>query len=158
MTWYSHLHPTMGLSACAIAGESARGRSNHPHDPSDLVRCIAYCDRMGIDTVELERRMAHRSFAWRRLVAVWDDLVTLLRHEVETRTDGLAPRTYAAMKCAIYDGIPCPACDATGRGAECPKCQGTGRRSGGRCRADRCYRGADACPRCQGHTYIPKEK
>lgn len=158
MAWYSHLRPEMGLSARAIAGDSGRwGRVDYPHDPSDLVRCVAYCDRNGIDTTKLVRRMAHRSPEWARLTAVWDDLVALLRHEVETATDGLAPRTYVAMKCAIYDGTPCSTCNATGRGSECRKCKGTGRRTGGRCRAERCYRGADFCPTCQGRGYTDKE-
>lgn len=153
MTWYSHLRPGTGLSSEAIAGSGA----HHPWDPSDLIRCVAYCDRSGIDTDSLRRRVGHKSPQWARLVAEWDDLVALLRHEVETRADGTAPRTYAAMKRLINNGVACPTCDATGRGTECPKCKGTGRRSGGRCRADRCFRGADACLTCRGATYISKD-
>lgn len=153
-TWYDHLRPVVGLSAEAIAGSG----SHHPHDPADLVRCVAQCDRLGIDTEDLRRRVARKSPQWARLVDEWDNLVALLRHEVETSADGTAPRTYAAMRRVINDGLPCPDCDSTGRGAECPKCKGTGRRSGGRCRAERCFRGADYCPTCKGNSYLPKPK
>lgn len=151
--WYSHLHPTMGLSAQAIAGHG----SSHPRDPADLVRCVAYCDRAGITTDALRARMEGRSPEWARLVAEWDDLVALLRHEVETATDGRAPRTYLAMRRAIEDGVACDACGSTGRGADCPKCKGTGRRCGGRCRAPHCYGGTDYCPTCRGAGYLRKE-
>lgn len=154
MAWYSHLRPTIGLSAQAIAGSG----KDHPRDPSDLVRCVAYCDGNGITTAVLRKRMEGRSPEWSRLVAEWDQLVALLRHEVETRGDGNAPATYAAMRRVIHDGLPCRDCNSTGRGTPCPKCNGTGRRSGGTCRAPRCYRGADYCPACEGRTYIPKTK
>jgi DnaJ-class molecular chaperone len=88
----------------------------------------------------------------------WDNLADLLRHEMDTRTDGTAPRTYAEMKRVLADGIACNDCDSTGRGTECGKCKGTGRRSGGRCRAEHCYRGADFCPTCHGRGYTTTEK
>lgn len=152
MAWYSHLHPVMGLSARAIAGDG----DHHPHDPSDLVRCVAYCDRNGITTDALKLRMRSKSPEWGRLVAAWDELVALLRQEV-ANPDGRAPRTYNAMRRVINDGIACDACDSTGRGTPCSKCKGSGRRSGGKCRAPRCYRGADFCPTCHGHGYIEKD-
>jgi hypothetical protein len=102
--------------------------------------------------------MAGRSTAWDRLLPHWDALVDLLKHEVETSNDGKAPRTYAEMKRVLADGIACAGCDSTGRGKDCSKCRGTGRRSGGRCRADNCYGGADFCPTCTGRGYIDKSK
>lgn len=137
-----------GLSARAIAG----GGTDHPHDPSDLLRCINYCEYR-LTTSDLQRRMAGRSPAWDRLLPHWDDLVRLLRHEMDTRTDGLAPATYVEMRRVLNDGTPCEACGATGRGAVCAKCKGTGKRSGGRCRALRCYGGADFCASCHGRGY-----
>ena len=138
----------MGLSAQAIAC----GGRDHPHDPSDLLRCINYCKgRFG--TATLRARMAGRSLYWDRLLPHWDRLAELLQHEMDTRTDGTAPRTYAEMKRVLNDGIACAACDATGRGETCVKCKGTGRRSGGRCRAERCYWGADSCSACRGKGY-----
>lgn len=139
-----------GLSARAIAG----GGKDHPHDPSDLYRCITYWGTGNTD--ELRRRMAGRSESWDRLLPHWDDLVALLRHEIDTRTDGMAPRTCAEMRRVLNDGIACTDCDSTGRGAECTKCKGTGRRSGGRCRAKGCYRGADFCATCRGDGYTKK--
>jgi hypothetical protein len=144
----------MGLSAQAIAG----GGNNHPWDPSDLLRCINYCEGRGISTDALRTRMTGRSTEWARLMPEWDNLVELLRHEMDTRTDGNAPRTYAEMKRVLADGVACTACDSTGRGTECAKCKGTGRRSGGRCRAEHCYRGADFCATCHGRGYTTTEK
>lgn len=143
----------MGLSAQAIAG----GGRDHPHDPSDLLRCINYCARAAISTDKLRTRMAGRSTEWDRLLPEWDSLADLLRHEMDTRTDGNAPRTYAEMKRVLNGGIACTACDSTGRGTPCLKCKGTGLRSGGRCRADNCHRGADFCPTCYGRGYTKSE-
>jgi hypothetical protein len=142
----------MGLSARAIA----YGGADHPRDPADLYRCMNYCAGI-IDTPELQRRMRGRSIYWDRLLPHWDRLVALLQHEMDTRTDGHAPLTYNAMRCALENGTPCTTCDATGRGEECVKCKGTGRRSGGRCRAPRCYRGADHCPACRGYGFTKTE-
>jgi hypothetical protein len=145
---------TMGLSAQAIAGSG----NHHPHDPSDLLRCINYCESSGIDTPRLQSRMAGRSTQWDRLLPEWDNLVELLNHEMRTRVDDSAPRTYMEMRRIIHGGIPCTVCDSTRRGTECLKCKGTGRRGGGQCRARFCYRGADFCTTCKGrgHT-IPME-
>jgi len=138
-----------GLSTEAIA---YRGHKDHPWDPADLLRCVRYCEGY-ISTDELRTRMAGRSVYWDRLLPEWENLTALLRHEMETRTDGMAPRTYAEMRRGIAGGVTCPSCDGSGRGTECVKCKGTGRRSGGRCRAERCYRGADYCPACRGNGY-----
>lgn len=143
----------MGLSAQAIA---YAGNKDHPHDPSDLMRCVNYCRSRRITTEDLRERMAGRSVQWDRLLPHWDDLVALLQHEIDTRTDGSAPRTFQEMKRVIDDGVKCGPCDGTGRGEECPKCRGTGRRSGGRCRAENCYRGADFCPVCYGLGYTKR--
>ena len=137
-----------GLSAQAIAGVG----SHHPHDPADLFRCVKYC-RGRISTDRLRELMAGRSPEWDALLPHWDNLTVLLSHEMETRTDGTAPLTYVEMRRVLSGGTPCGACDATGRGEHCAKCRGTGRRSGGRCRAERCYRGADFCRKCQGKGY-----
>lgn len=145
-------YPT-GLSSQAIAG----GGNDHPWDPADLLRCVKYCEGY-ISTDELRRRMTGRSVAWDRLLPEWDRLVALLRHETDTRADGRAPRTYREMKRVLAGGEKCQPCDGTGRGAPCEKCKGTGSRSGGRCRADRCFRGADLCPTCRGCGYTTEEK
>lgn len=143
----------LGRSASAIAGSG----KDHPHDPADLLRCINYCTGR-FDTADLRRRMAGRSVEWDRLLPEWDNLVALLRDEMETRTDDMAPATYAEMKRVLNDGSACVTCDSTGRGAECPKCKGTGKRGSGRCRAERCYRGADFCPTCHGRGYTTNTK
>lgn len=142
-----------GLSSQAIAGQGI----DHPWDPSDLLRCMNYCAGY-ITTEQLRTRMAGRSLSWDRLLPEWDNLTTLLQHEIDTRTDGTAPRTYREMKRVLADGVKCPNCDGSGRGEPCQKCKGTGNRSGGRCRADRCFRGADLCPTCGGRGYTTKEK
>jgi hypothetical protein len=147
------VQPT-GLSSQAIHGWGI----HHPWDPGDLLRCVRYCEEAGLSTDQLQKRMAGKSVAWDRLLPEWDRLVELLRHERATRTDYSAPRTYAEMKRVLADGVACTACDQTGRGEPCAKCKGTGRRSGGRCRADRCFRGADFCPTCQGRGYTTSKE
>jgi hypothetical protein len=127
MNWYS----AMGLSAQAIAGSG----TDHPWDPSDLWRCVTYCERIGLTTKKLRKRMAGRSPEWDRLLPEWDRLVALLKHEMDTRTDHTAPLTYVEMRIIRHGGVKCPECEGTGRGEPCPKCRGTGRRNGGRCRA-----------------------
>jgi hypothetical protein len=143
------MYPQMGLSAQAIAGHGI----DHPWDPADMKRCMDYCAWHNISTKELQRRMAGRSATWDRLLPEWDRLVALLRHEMGTRTDDLAPLTYIEMKVIRSGGVKCVACEGSGRGEACPKCKGTGHRSGGRCRAPLCARGAYACDRCRGRGY-----
>jgi hypothetical protein len=144
-------NPT-GLSSQAIAGS----RKDHPWDPSDLLRCINYCDGW-LSTQELRTRMAGRSIQWDRLLPEWDNLVALLRHEMDTRTDGTAPLTYREMRRVLADGVKCLICNGTGRGDDCEKCKGTGSRSGGRCRANLCVRGAQMCHDCRGNGFTDKE-
>ena len=138
----------MGLSAQAIA----TGGRDHPHDLNDLLRCVMYCEGR-LSTSALRERMTGRSIYWDRLLPEWGGLVALLRREMESRTDGLAVLTYAEMKRVLHDGISCASCTGTGRGAICTKCKGTGRRSGGRCRAEHCYHGADFCNACRGNGF-----
>ena len=144
----------LGLSAQSIADGSGR---DYPHDPSDLGRCIAYCAGR-FSTADLRKRMSGRSIEWDRLLPEWDRLAELLQHEIDTRTDHTAPRTYAEMKRVLNDGVSCTDCDGTGRGEPCLKCKGTGRRSGGKCRADQCFRGSDFCPTCHGRGYATNKK
>lgn len=148
-----YAHTQMGLSAQAIAGN---GR-HHPHDPSDLLRCVNYCESSLIGTANLRKRMAGRSPSWDRLLPEWDRLVELLRDEMDNGDGRTAPRTYNEMKRVLDNGTSCKTCDGTGRGSECAKCKGTGRRTGGTCRADHCYRGADSCPTCHGRGYTTTE-
>ncbi|GAB3125797.1 hypothetical protein HNR05_000954 [Leifsonia psychrotolerans] len=145
-------YPT-GLSAQAIAGYG----NNHPWDPSDMLRCVRYCEGR-LTTSDIRGRMAGRSKEWDRLLPEWDNLTELLREEMETRTDNNAPRTYREMKRVLADGIFCGTCDGTGRGATCMKCKGTGHRSGGRCRAKHCFSGADYCASCAGRGYTTTER
>ena len=145
---------SLGLSAQAIAGYG----EHHPWDPSDLRRCMEFCAAHYISTPDLQSRMEGKSRQWDRLLPEWDNLTELLRHEMDTRTDGIAPRTYMEMKRVLAAGTACADCDSTGRGVECAKCKGTGRRSGGRCRAERCFRGADFCGTCRGAGHTTSKK
>lgn len=139
----------MGLSAQAIAG----GGLDHPWDPGDLLRCVRYCESVGLSTAKLRERMAGRSEAWDRLLPEWDRLVTLLRHEMDTRTDDTAPLTFTEMHVILRGGVKCAPCAGSGHGEPCAKCRGTGRRNGGRCRADSCQRGMCSCASCGGRGY-----
>ncbi len=138
-----------GLSSQAIAGSG----TEHPWDPSDLLRCMRYCDAADISTEQLRTRMAGRSLQWDRLLPEWDRLVALLQHEIDTASDGRAPRTYREMKRVLAGGVECATCSGTGRSAICGKCKGTGRRAGGTCRAPGCFHGAGLCAPCHGRGY-----
>lgn len=88
-----------GMSSHAIArafGHCTSGGFDHPHDPSDLSRCVAYCTETGITTDALRKRMATVSDSWHALVDHWDDLVLLMDAERAEGT-GRAPRTYRRM-------------------------------------------------------------
>lgn len=74
----------MGLSAQAIR----YGGTFHPHDPSDLCRCLAVSPNP-------PAHMLGRSPEWRVLVLHWQELADLLAQEHPT---GSAPKTYARMK------------------------------------------------------------
>lgn len=79
---------------CDVAGLSARailhGGTHHPHDPSDLLRCLTV-------SPTAPHHMSACSAEWSTLVAHWDELAALLRTEM---TDGAerAPKTYARMR------------------------------------------------------------
>lgn len=74
----------MGLSAHAIVS----GGIDHPHDPEDLIRCLAV-------SPAAPKHMRTRSPEWAALVDHWQELRDLV--EVEKPT-GRAPRTYARMR------------------------------------------------------------
>lgn len=93
-------HCDLGLSARAIA---YAGHVDHPHDPADLQRCVAYCYTAGITVDQLRKRMAGRSPEWDALLPHWSELIGLLEDEKATRKDGCAPDTYARMR-ALLDG------------------------------------------------------
>jgi hypothetical protein len=67
---------------------------HHPYDPDDLRRCMLFLDAtQAHDKVPL---MADVSEPWARLVAKWDDLLTIFREEMKSGKN--ASRTYALMK------------------------------------------------------------
>lgn len=89
-----------GLSSHAIArafGHCTSGGFDHPWDPSDLRRCINYCDETGISVEALRERMATVSESWHALVDHWEELVALIDEERSEGT-GRAPRTYQRMR------------------------------------------------------------
>jgi hypothetical protein len=95
----SRCHCHLGLSARSIAYS---GHTEHPRDPADLRRCIAYCVEAGISDDSLRRRMRKRSPQWDALLPHWAELRGLLYREIETRTDGRAPATYERMRELLY--------------------------------------------------------
>lgn len=94
----SRCHCDLGLSARAIA---YAGHTDHPHDPGDLLRCLSYCREAGITVTELRKRMAGRSPQWDALLPHWGELAGMLEDEMQTRTDGTAPATYARMRAIL---------------------------------------------------------
>jgi len=97
----STCHCNLGLSARAIA---YAGHVDHPHDPGDLKRCVEFCEKNGITTRQLRKRMAGRSPEWDALLPYWDGLTGMLADEIATRKDGCAPAVYARMR-ELLDGV-----------------------------------------------------
>lgn len=72
---------------------------DHPHDPSDLLRCLQFLQAtQAQDKLAL---MAGVSREWASLVQRWDALTALVDEEM--RTGESAPQTYALMREALGD-------------------------------------------------------
>lgn len=102
---YWLLNANIGLSSkCLMAtllnGGKVEGRewdtTFHPHDPSDLSRCIALLDNVPSFRTKLDI-MKSISPYWAVLVENWAELETLLREE-KTHITAKAPETYARMQ------------------------------------------------------------
>lgn len=68
--------------------------SFHPHDPSDLLRCIGLLNSVPSFRAKLDLMKAVSS-KWAILIDHWDELESLLNSELKQRS---APKTYARMK------------------------------------------------------------
>lgn len=91
----------LGMSAAAIRARQygLSGQMHHPLDPSDLGRCLDYLDGGSIDI------MRGATPAWDALIGVWGE-ITALYYEEKATGGRTAPKTYAAMKSALYEPIP----------------------------------------------------
>lgn len=77
-------------------GVPADARNDHPHDPDDLRRCLAFLDiTHSHDKVSM---MSGLSPEWTGLVLSWEAIVAEFKME---RSSGTAPKTYALMRAAI---------------------------------------------------------
>lgn len=154
-----------GLSSEAIVshltGQRLGGRFHdrcvhYPHDPDDFRRCQLLLEAVPLAGL-LFPAMQTASPEWARLVAAWDEIHELIEREAPGylhKREGSAPLAYRLMRRTIAGGTCCSVCAGSGRGKACEKCKGTARRSGGRCRAQRCYSGYDVCRACCGYGYI----
>lgn len=87
-----------------LFGVPIEAGNSHPHDPSDLRRCIAFLDATAAHDKLAD--MAVVSPEWKRLVDVWDQLVTTIQNEMKkgkSAKSKSAPKTYALMKSALSD-------------------------------------------------------
>jgi hypothetical protein len=86
-------HGERGRSSNAMCrrlfGVPQEAGDDHPLDPGDLRRCLAFLDATGAH--EGVALMADVSPQWRRLVERWDEIVAALREEMQAGTS--APRT-----------------------------------------------------------------
>lgn len=96
-------HGERGISSetifSALTGVDALrgGWQSHPHDPSDLGRCIKLLDSVP-ELQPLMYKMMHVSPHWFGLMSRWDELVALYRHEKSIHGAISAPKTYQMMK------------------------------------------------------------
>lgn len=80
-----------------LFGVPENGGTEHPHDPSDLLRCVQF-----LDATEAHDRlhlMSGVSPQWDFLVWRWSEITNLLAEEMETGNS--APKTYAAMNALL---------------------------------------------------------
>jgi hypothetical protein len=87
-----------------LRGVSVDDPTAHPHDPTDLWRCVMLLE----EVTELREDfglMAKASTEWERLVNAWGDLEQLLREEAgDCWGDGQgwqSPKTYEALKLVL---------------------------------------------------------
>ena len=73
-------------------------RINHPHDPSDLRRCVTLLDTVPELLGPFLSHMGNASPAWKSLIADWALLMHVYRSEAGGRK---AERTYELMKILI---------------------------------------------------------
>lgn len=132
---------------------------DYPHDPDDFRRCQLLLEAVPIARLTFPS-MRSVSPEWARLVDAWDDIAAAIEADapgyLRAPHGKSSPRGYRLMKQAINDGLPCVACDSSGRSAPCVKCKGTGKRSGGRCRAKACFDGFFLCADCRGDGYTTR--
>jgi hypothetical protein len=89
-----------GVKPDTISGES---KYHHPHDPSDLRRCLLLLDQVPEFRGRI-KEMSGCSQEWNALVGRWDELVRLLESELPRKQwaspprDAEAPKTYALMQ------------------------------------------------------------
>lgn len=91
-------------------GSSYRG-DDHPYDPSDFRRCELLLRQCPLARLVFPAEMPKRSRPWAALVAVWDELVTLIESEVPDAFSsryptGGAPLAYARMKAVLASAEP----------------------------------------------------
>jgi len=75
-----------------IFGIPLNAGATHPHDPSDLKRCLDLIDQTDAHVW----KMGDVSAQWAALISAWSDLVSLLEMELERGTR--APKTLALMQ------------------------------------------------------------
>lgn len=95
-----HVLGNVGASYIHLAGHKLREDDEsppHPHDPSDLWRCIKLLQSVPQLVPELPR-MANYSPHWRVLVEHWDELTQLFEQERAGRDEWSAPKTYNRMQ------------------------------------------------------------
>lgn len=76
---------------------------DYPHDPADFLRC----SKLLLAVPEFKERLHEMSVVspvWAALVNKWAAVDASLATEMDTRTDGRAPRTYKMMKDVIAIG------------------------------------------------------
>lgn len=92
----------VGSSSKAMAAAATGHPSinlDHPHDPSDLNRCIKLCKEVPEVKANFNK-VADISTTWAKLISRWDELEKCFIDEVgyDWCKDRSAPKTYALIK------------------------------------------------------------
>ncbi|QDP43688.1 hypothetical protein SEA_PHORBESPHLOWER_60 [Gordonia phage PhorbesPhlower] len=72
--------------------------TNHPYDPADLRRCMKLLDAYPRTRLMFKDAVRGISDTWSRMADRWDEMESLLREEMASRTDNTAPKTYELMR------------------------------------------------------------
>lgn len=89
----------MSSKAMAAASVGVTKCTSHPHDPSDLNRCVKLVGEIP-EIKEKFHLISELSPTWKRLIDKWDELESTLKSEVESGS-GRAPKTYDLIKSII---------------------------------------------------------
>lgn len=97
VAWFAGNDTGLSSEHMAAVAAGVPGNGNHPHDPSDLGRCIRLVQRVPWIRSAFPE-IAASSAAWKKVIDHWDELYSLYSDECAGRDYFYAPRTCSRMR------------------------------------------------------------